>query len=159
MFTRTLSTVGLLFTLLACAAQTVSFDSVRLADMLLEATWPSTEKALPLLMSGLKSQLVAGGAADGPSRVFSEELQRSMTRENMSRSLAPFLSETFSDAEMKELVVFMRSPLGQKYLRMTNDISSGTRIIQPIAKQACEASQKRLSATDYASLVGICGRS
>lgn len=158
MITRTLSTGALLFTLFACAAQTLSFDSVRLADILLEATWPSTEKSIPLLVTGLKSQLVAGGTPDGPSRVFSEELQRGMTRENMSRYLAPVLSETFSDAEMKELLAFMRSPLGQKYLRMNNDIS-GNRFIEPIAKQACGAAQKRLSTSEYSSLASICGRS
>ena len=52
----------------------------------------------------------------------------------------------------------MRSPLGQKYLQITNDLSSSERSLQPLLKQACDAATARLSAADRNSLVSTCGR-
>jgi hypothetical protein len=156
---RSLGAIVLLSGVLACAAQPVSFDSVRLADVLLESSWPAIERMTPLFVAGLKSQLVTGGMTDTASRVLSEEIQRSMTRETMSRALAIILSDRFTETETKELLGFMRSPLGEKYLQTNNDISSGTRLARPIFKQACDASLKRLSAADRSSLASACGPS
>ena len=91
--------------LIACAAQSVSFESVRLADALTESSWPTLERSMPLLISGMRSQFVANGADETASRVLSEEIRRNLTRENLSKALASRLTERFSEPEMKELFV------------------------------------------------------
>lgn len=143
----------------AASAQSVAYDSVRLADALIESNWSSVEQALPLILAGLESQLKANGVTERASKVFGEELRQSMNRENFSRVFAVAVSAKFTPEEIRELTVFLQSKIGQKYASLTRDLAANPAYIAPIAKQACDGAVRRLDpGADRMSMSNICSR-
>ena len=80
-----------------------------------------------------------------------------MSRENMSRAFATVLSEKLTEVELKDLAAFLVSPLGQKYLRVNNELSNAERFIVPMLREACQGAAARLSADDQRSIASTCG--
>jgi len=153
-----LGVLALVATFESASAQTVSFESVRLADAMLNTTWPGMEASLPLIISGFKGQLKSGGASERASEVLSEEFQRNNTKENFAKSLALLLSESFSEAELKELAAFLLSPVGQRYLRLNSDAMKSPRFVLSMFNDACLTSARRLTASEWASIASICDK-
>lgn len=151
------TTVALLSLHSFCTAQPISIEAARLADTFIEHTWPSQQKAIPLVIAGLQSQLKATGVNESATKVFGEELIRSMTKDNMSKMLAQGLTEVMSEAEQKEINAFLLTKTGQKYLKFSNDLTVNNQYTMTMLKQACVASNARLGSSDRSSIVGICG--
>nr|WP_315192456.1 hypothetical protein [uncultured Albidiferax sp.] len=140
-------------------AQSVSFESVRLADTIMESGWSAVEQSLPLMISGFEAQLKAGGVTERAARVFGEELRLSMSRDSMSKIYAIAVSAKLSPQEIREVSTFLQSKSGLKYLSLNNDFAANPAFIQPIAKQACNSAAQRLdSGTDKSSLSSICSQ-
>ena len=152
-----LRTLILLALLSACAAQTVSFEAVRLADTMLETGWPTMQNSLPVIISGMQSQLRTAGVTEQASKAYGEELVRSMTRDNLAKWYAQALTDSMSETELREIGTFLRSSVGQKYTKFNNDLAKGGEHFKPILKQACLAANERLSSTDRSSLSRTCG--
>ena len=79
------------------AAQVVTYESVRLADMLIEGTWQTMEQSFPAMITGLESDLRSGGATERASKVLAEETRRTLTRDNFTRFIAQALSEKLNE--------------------------------------------------------------
>lgn len=135
-----------------CAAQTVSFESVRLAEVFVESQWASFEPALPTLIAGVQSQLRTAGASETASKTFADELRRSMSKENMTKAVAQALTQNFSEEELRELAVFIRSNLGQKFLQYNKDAMTNPKYFSSILKQACVATTQQLNSTDRSTI-------
>lgn len=149
----------LLFGLLsACAAQTVSYESVRLAEMFISTTWKSTEAALPVLASGIQAQFKGAGASDAASKVFAEEVRRSLNKDNLTKAMAQAITNNFTDVEQRELAVFVHSTLGQKFLEFNKDATSNPKYYAPILKTACTTALQRLSAPDRSTIASLCNQ-
>ena len=138
------------------AAQVVTYESVRLADMLIEGTWQTMEQSFPAMITGLESDLRSGGATERASKVLAEETRRTLTRDNFTRFIAQALSEKLNEGELREIGAFLNSGAGQKWLRMSNDISASLKFLLPMVRQACDAANRQLSASDRGSLSKAC---
>lgn len=152
--------VGCLFGIASSVgAQPVAFESVRLADTILESGWSTVEQSLPLIISGIEAQLKANGVTERAARVFGEELRLSMSRDNLSKVYALAVTAKFTPEEIREVSTFLQSKSGLKYLSLSKDFAANPAFSQPIAKQACNAAAQRLdSGTDRSSLSSVCSR-
>ena len=140
----------------ACAAQTVSYESVRLAETFIATTWQGTEAALPLLASGIQAQFKGAGASEAASRIFAEEVRRGLTKDNLTKAMAQAITNNFTEVEQRELAAFAQSTLGQKFLQFNRDATSNPKYIAPILKAACTTTLERLSAPDRSTIANLC---
>lgn len=141
------------------AAQPVAFDSVRLADTIMETGWSTLEQALPLLISGFESQLKAGGVTESGARIFGEEFRRSLTKDNLSKAYAVAVTAKLSPEEIREVNGFLQSKTGQKYLSLSKELASNPAFVKPIVKQACGGAMQRLDAgADRSNIAGMCNQ-
>lgn len=140
-------------------AQPVAFESVRLAETLVESGWSVVEQTLPPLVTGFESQLKANGVSERGSRIFGEELHRSMSKDNFSKAYAVAISAKFTPEEISEANAFLRGKSGQKFLSLSKEFASNPALVQPIVKQACSGAIQRLeTGTDASNLRSLCGR-
>jgi hypothetical protein len=138
-------------------AQQASVESVRLADVLIEASWPTMNQMMPVVIAGLAAQIRAGGKATPASEVFIEELHKAfLDRDTVARGLAVALSQQYSTQELLEITAFMQSPTGRKYLQFSTDPRATTAFIAPVLKQACERARPRLGDAGRAELNPVC---
>lgn len=139
-------------------AQNVSFESVRIAESITQTTWDSVEKSLPTLALGLESQFRASGATEKASKVFAEEMKRSMNRENLTKALAQMLTESFNSDELAELAAFVQSKVGKKYLELSKEMGTNPKHIFHILRLACAAANAQLGTIDRGSISSACSR-
>ena len=150
---------SLLFALSAASAQPVSFDSVRLADTLMESSWSSLEPILPVVIAGIENTLKTNGFTEHASKVYGEELRRIMSKDNFSRAVAVTVTAKFSPEEIRDISVFLQSKVGLKYLSLNKELASNTEVLLPLVKQACRSTVERLkSAADQTSMRDTCAR-
>jgi len=139
-------------------AQPVSPDALRIAELLAGANWQSLERSIPLLTAGMEAKLKASGLGDQLSKVFAQEVEHSMTRENVTRAIARGLSDSFSGDELKQLDGFWTSPLGQRYIAFQQQLMANPKFMSPILKQACASAGKQLEGADRDTLNAICAK-
>lgn len=139
-----------------CLAQSVSFESVRLAEILVEGTQQSMDQALPIVVAGMEAELRKRGATERATLVLSQELRGVFTRENVTKDMATFLSQRLSPAEAKDLAAFLQSSLGRKYVQLSKAASDGTSLSRRLIEQACEAAIGKLDREDSKGLAGMC---
>lgn len=138
-------------------AQQASLESIRLADLLIEASWPTMNQMMPMVIAGFTAQVRASGKATPASEVFIEELRKAfLDRDTVARGFAVALSQQYSTQELLEITAFMQSPTGRKYLRFSTDPRATTAFIAPVLKQACDLARPRLSAAEQAELNAVC---
>lgn len=156
MYRKLLAAVALATSTLANAQQ-ASLESIRLADVLVEASWPTMVQMMPVIIGGLTAQVRASGKATPASEVFIEELRKAfMDRDAVARGLAVALAQQYSTQELLEISAFMQSPTGRKYLRFSSDPRATTAFIAPVLKQACDLARPRLSAAEQVELNSVC---
>jgi hypothetical protein len=136
-------------------AQQVAFESVRIAETLADSALPELEKAIPVLISGLESQLKAGGLQERTARLFGEELRRALNRDNLARVLSQSLSEKLTADEMRQLNTFLLTSTGQKYLQLNRE-STSAKHWRPLVRQACEVVIPRSEAADRSKIADLC---
>lgn len=137
-------------------AQKVSFDSVKIAEIVTEATWEQFAKTIPTLTSSLETNLKSQNATAVAAQVFVEELRRALTKDNFSRAFALLLAVKLSADEQRELLNFLTSSTGKKYIRLASTNEVGLEFITPMARQACIAASARLGSSDQSSLRALC---
>lgn len=138
-------------------AQQASLESIRLADVLIEASWPTMVQMMPMVITGLTAQVRSRGKASPASEVFIEELHKAfLDRDTVARGLAVALAQQYSTQELLEITAFMQSPTGRKYLRFSTDARATTAFVAPVLKQACDLARPRLGAADQAELNSVC---
>lgn len=124
----------------------VNYEAVRVADLIVtDATIQPFKQAF-----SLEDIRKAGptGKSDKINKILAEELQRSLTRENLAKGVAQVLTETFTEDELKELDRFLRSPVGRKYLDLGKTLTENPKLFELIIHQTCEAASKRVGAKE-----------
>lgn len=139
-------------------AQSVTYESVRLSELLLDETWSVQEQTIPTVIAALEAQLRQGGASDRVTTVFPREVRKALTRENIGKATAVFFSQKLSIEETRDLTAFMQSTLGRKYLSLSREMAGNSGFIAQILKQACSNSARELDASDRRALEPVCGR-
>lgn len=141
----------------AVRAQTVTFDSVKIAELVVSSSWDQLESLFPPLFTAIEANLKAEGATEKASKVFGAELQKAMNREAMTKVYAQLIASKYSEAEQRETLLFFSSTAGQKYLALSKQAAQ-PEVFSPIVKQACLASQPQLGVFDRGSLNRLCPR-
>ena len=139
-------------------AQNVSYEAMRLADLITESTWEATAQTIPLILAGAENQLRTASISEKAAKIFVAELRKTANRENITKALALTLSAKFSAQEAKDLAVFMQSELGRKYLDMSKDLATTSAYFMPIVKQACVSTVQQLSDSERQTTARICDR-
>jgi hypothetical protein len=137
---------------LSASAQSVTYESVRVADLMVDSSWEQMREALSTGMESANQEAKANGVSYNAARVFTEEMGRSFTRENCAKAFAQMLAKNFSTVELKQLEAFLRSSAGQKYMSLSKSMESDPSFFEPITKQACDAASKRLTPNEFGQL-------
>jgi len=136
---------------LSASAQTVSYEAVRVADLIItDSAWKPVGEMFSLVIdqASRDPKLKAKNNAD---IVLVEELRRSLNRENFAKAMAQALTDNFSVDELKEIERFLRSPVGQKWASLSEKLTSDPKFFQPMIDQACDAAAKRLSGKKFSA--------
>jgi hypothetical protein len=139
-------------------AQTANYDAFRLSEKLIEQNWSTVQSILPLLMSGLKTQLESSGATKDAAKTLTEELQNNFTKESYGRGLSKELSERFTVEEMKQLSDYLASPVAKKFAEFSNSQEQQQKILNSIIKSTCESTKQKLGFFDRGSINSVCGK-
>lgn len=137
-------------------SQTVSFDAVKLADVFISNSWEGIAPLLEAAVAKLEVDLRNQGATEKAAKVLSDSLAQSMNKDNMNRAMAEMISERLNPAEQRELMTFLQSSLGQKYLSLSKGGEANTRFLGSIFKQACESANAQLGFFDRGSINRAC---
>jgi hypothetical protein len=105
---------GLLVVCPLAKSQNVTFESVKIAEIVSGAYWDQLAPSLPLFMSKLETDLRSANATAPASQLFVQELSRAMTKDNFARAYAQFLSAKLNAEEQRELLVFFSSKVGEE---------------------------------------------
>lgn len=145
-----------LFAMSVAGAQPVSFESVRLADTMLEANWKTIEQSLPLITAGVESHLRTNGMSERASKILSEEIRRSLNKENLSKAIAAAATVKLTTEEIVETTKFLLSVAGRKYLSLNSELTSQD-YARPMFRQACVAALRRVEGDlEQASMNNAC---
>ena len=136
-------------------AQGESADVVRLANMLLEGSWPALEAGFPIILSGMEAKLQPH-VSERAAKTLSAKMSERLNRENLSKFYAVLLSTQMKNDELNELSAFLNFPTGQKYLKMSGDVTTNTKLMMPLMKEACELAALELSGTDKEKISAVC---
>jgi hypothetical protein len=140
------------------SAQTANYDAFRLSEKIIEQNWSTVQSVLPLLMSGLKTQLESSGATKDAAKTLTEELLNNFTKESYGRGLSKELSERFTVEEMKQLSDYLSSPVVKKYTEFSTSQEQQQKILNSIFKSTCESTKKKLGFFDSGSINSVCGK-
>ena len=140
------------------SGQNISYEAYKLGEQFSAANWKSMEQSLPILITGLESQLRTGGATDRASKALAEQLRINMTQESFARLYAHVLSEKMSVEELKALHEFMQSAIGKKYLNLNNEMAGDLSYLRPLLRRSCEAANQQLSTFDRGSINSVCSQ-
>ena len=151
------SSVFLSCAIFSCASNSVTFESVRLADIMITANWSTFQSLLPIIQQSAQNKLKKSGASDHTAKIFSDEFGDSMSKENLSKIYALVITQHFSEHEQKELGEFLQSPLGIKYLEFGDEILKNPKLLKPILSQACKTTKQRVSSAEYKKISRECG--
>ena len=149
------ATLAILFAAIANASG-VTPKSVRVADMIVKATWSANQAAFSDLRTTVEQSLVAQGASERGARIFSRELAASFSQEALTQIYAESLSEEFADAELDELAAFFEGQVGRKYLLSASKLASNQQTISPLLKQACFRAIKELGSSADVEITSMC---
>ena len=139
-------------------AQNVSYEAVRVADMLTDSGWQNLEQTLPALISAMEARLRVDGATEKAARVFGAEVKKSMNRDAVAKAMAVAITKRMSSEEVKELAAFLQSGAGSKYLQMQKDILADASLVAPMLRQACEASARQLNDVERGTISATCSK-
>lgn len=150
--------IGCLLITTAAHSQNVSFDAVKISEALTSATWEQIEQIIPALMLKLEKDMMSSGATDQASKVYAEELRRTFTRDNLTRIWAQMVSSRLTVEEQQEVLGFLQSSSGQKFLALSQESKLNVKYTLPLLKQSCSSANSRLDSSDRLSLQKVCGR-
>ena len=71
--------------------------------------------------------------------------------------MATIISRSLSTEEAKDLIAFLQSSLGKKYLQLAHEMTNSKGFTAQLFKPACEASAKQLDITEFKQLQSLCG--
>jgi hypothetical protein len=109
------------------ARKTVDADQLRAARELMQVTGAAgqIERSIPVMVREMEEQLVQQYPAcekqlkDDVAQVAK---RLSARKQELLDEIADLLVERFSAAEMREITVFYRTPVGAKYMRLQSEI-------------------------------------
>ena len=141
-------------------AQSVSFESFKIAEVVISTTWKNAEdNILPALILKIETDLKAGSATDKAARVMAEEVRKAFSRDNFTKVVAQSISAMMTADEQRQTLLFLQSSAGQKYLKIGGGESQeATQLVVALIKQACVAANAQLGFFERGSLNGMCGR-
>ena len=150
---------SLVFSLGTCSvfAQNISYDSVRIAELWTESTTQIVDNLLPSLIITIEANLKSSGGTEKGSKALAEAIRNVFTTDNLSRVVAQMISDKLNPDDQRQLLVFLQSPLGKKFLLINKETTSDTKYLTPLFKQACDAAKGQLGFFDRGSLNSICG--
>jgi hypothetical protein len=134
--------------------QPITYEAVRLGEILVESGWSSLKAALPFLASGLSAQLRVAGVSEQAASALSREFSRAMTRESVGKAYALLISQQLTPDEARDLAAFLQTALGKKYLHM--DLASNRSVVKPILRSICDSAIASLAAPEARELRGAC---
>ena len=146
-----------LLTPLTAQSQSITYEAVRLSEIFLDSTWSSQEQSIPLLIAGIEAQLRQAGASERVATVFPRELKRSLNRDNLGKAFAAVLSQQLTSDESKDLIAFLQSSLGRKYLSLSKEITNSPAFSAQLFKPACDQVTSQLSSSEKVVLQSFCG--
>jgi hypothetical protein len=136
-------------------AQSVTFESVKIAETLVAANWAQLEPIFQVVFSTLETNIKSAGATENASKVFVSEMQKAINKEGVAKEYAKLIAAKFSAEEQRELFVFLNSGTGQKFLALSRQ-SSTDEFMAPMVKQACAGANSQLGFFDRGSLNRLC---
>jgi hypothetical protein len=137
-------------------AQNVSYDSVQLANLLVERQWSSLDQIVKLMEPGLTKELEKSGATIDASRILIEEMYKNFNKNNVGRGFAKFISDEFTPSEVKQLLEFWQSPVAEKYMKLVSSEKQAAAIVSFVMKEACASANNKLSFFDRGSINQSC---
>jgi hypothetical protein len=104
-----------------------------------------TDAAYDGMLNALSTQFIVAASASSPSiakanaensgkmfNAVSSVLARSMTKDAVKEAVALAISKHFSSSELKEILAFMSSPTGARYITLSSDQGFSAEVIQNI---------------------------
>lgn len=154
MFKAAIATIAICSSVVA-SAQNVTFDAVKISELVVAKTWPQVEAVMPVLMSQLDQTMKSNGATEQATRVALEELRSAFNRDGMARVFAALITSQMSTEEQQETLRFLLSTAGNKYLQLSQK-SGAAEYGMPLINATCAKIRPRLSAGDLRSLAPFC---
>lgn len=141
-------------------AQSIPFESFKIADIVMTSGWENMEKnLLPGVLMKLESDLKAGSATNNAAKVFVEEFRSVFGKDNFTKATAEVIAKKMTIDEQRQTLTFLQSEAGRKYGELSG--GKGDEMLQaivPMLKQACQAANAKLGLFDRGSLNSTCGR-
>lgn len=138
--------------------QKTTYEAFKLSELMLNATWTTTQASLPILISGIQTQLLNEGVSKQTADIYAEELQKRLNREVFSKALAIYFSSALSVEEIDEVASFLKSRVGKKYLALSQDMMNNSSFVAAIMKPACDETFRRISKPEQHSLKALCAQ-
>jgi hypothetical protein len=137
-------------------AQNVSYDAARLANIVVEQSWPQFQQLLDTMKGGMISNLEKSGATKDASKVLTDEVLRGMNKSNLGRGYAQIITSEFTELETKQLLEFWSSPLAEKYNRVFISDKNLRGVMHVVMRDACNSANAQLSSVDRGSINSVC---
>jgi len=132
-------------------SQNVTYEAVKLAELLLNQSWEQQIKNMPVILTGFKSQIRQAGATEKASNIFADELAQAMNKDQFINIYAHVISLNLTQDETVQLDKFLRSDIGRKFLTLSNDVVLPVHL-EPIKDRAYKNTCAKLDEIDRTSI-------
>lgn len=148
--------LGCVFYVACCTtvhAETVSPESIAIAQILTTQSWSSLEQEMPTLVANLEADLKQRGASGRAAAAFAGEFRKAMTKQAVAKLLAQEIALSMSRDEQTVALAFVQTSAGKKLISIGE---SGLKIeaaVESLRDELCASIKKsQLSPVDSASL-------
>lgn len=153
MYSRLLGCVLFVAGFTVVHAETISPESMALAQILTSGSWSSFEQVMPILVAELEADFKKQGTSDRAATAFSDEFRKAMTRQAVEKIFAQEIALSMSRDEQKAALAFVQTSAGKKLMSIAELGLTAETAAESLIDEVCPLIRKsQLSPADLASL-------